>query len=54
MISTYAKFYVTVFPPKIHMYVIFDPPGIKKKLNTVNISTFSIEDSVCKVWWRIT
>ena len=50
MISTYAKFHVTVFPPKIHIYVIFDPSGIKKKFTIVNLSTFSIEDSVCKVW----
>ena len=50
MISTYAKFHVTVFPPKIHIYVIFDPSGIKKKFNTVTLSPFSKEDSLCKVW----
>ena len=50
MISTYAKFYVTVFPPKIHIYVIFHPSGIKKKFNIVNLSTFSKEDGMCKVW----
>ena len=54
MISTYAKFYVTVFPPKIHIYVIFDPSGITKKFNTVSLSTFSIEDSLCEVWWQTT
>ena len=42
------------FPPQIHIYVIFDPSGITKKFNTVSLSTFSIEDSLCEVWWQTT
>ena len=35
---------------KIYICVIFDPAGVRKELNMINLSIFSDNDDLCKIW----
>ena len=39
-----------VLTDKIYICIIFDPAGVRKYFNMINLSTFSANDDLCKIW----
>ena len=34
----------------IYICVVFDPAGVRKSFNMINLSKFSADDDLCKIW----